>query len=129
MLKKLSIFLILVSICFANHIKWQGDYDKALIQAKKEHKILMVYLIKNNCDKCKKVITNFFTNQPYIDKLNKKVIPVIVNLDTKLSFPREMYWSNEYPTIFFVNSKNEIIIDTFSDEKIFKKLKKYIKKL
>lgn len=50
-------------------------------------------------------------NKPYIDDLNQKVIAVIVNIDNKDSFPIEMYWSNSYPTLFFINSKDETFID------------------
>jgi len=35
---------------------------------------------------------------------------VIVNIDNRHSFPIEMYWSDEYPTLFFVNSQNEVFI-------------------
>ena len=71
----------------------------------------MVLLIKNNCQKCKSIVKELFTNKPYIEKLNKETICVIVNQDTKQDYPREMYWSNTYPKLFFVDSKNEIFID------------------
>jgi len=100
-----------MSIIYANHIQWQGDYDKALLQAREEHKVLMVLLIKNSCHECKNIVTNLFMNKTYIDELNKNVISVIVNIDNKHSFPLEMYWANDYPTLFFVDSQNESFID------------------
>jgi len=115
-MKKILILIITISIItYANHINWQGNYNKALKQAKDENKTLMVLLIKNNCQKCKNIIKNIFMNKSYIDKLNQNIISVIVNIDNKHSFPLEMYWSNEYPTIFFVNSQTE----TFIDEPIY----------
>ena len=109
-MKKLLVLFLIVSIMYANHIKWQGNYDKALQQAREQNKVLMVLLIKHNCQECKDIVKDVFVNKPYIDELNENVIAVIVNIDNKHSFPIEMYWSNKYPTLFFVNSSNEIFI-------------------
>ena len=110
-MKKIFLLLFSISIIYANHVKWQGNYDNALKKARDENKILMVLLIKNDCLKCKKLVRNIFTNQPYIDALNKNLEAVIVNSDNKNSYPIEMYWSNEYPTLFFVDSQNETFIN------------------
>ncbi len=108
---KKIIFLIVLTISIsANHISWRGDYNLALKEAKEKHKILMVLLIKSNCFKCKEVVKNIFTNKKYIDKLNQKVIGVIVNIDNRDSYPIELYWSNIYPTLFFVDSNSERFI-------------------
>jgi thioredoxin-related protein len=109
-MKTILILFFSLSITYANHVKWYGNYDNALKQAKAENKDLIVFLIKNNCKQCKNIVAKIFTNQSYIDKINKNFISVIVNIDDKHSYPREMYWSNEYPTLFFVNSKNEIFL-------------------
>ena len=105
----LSFFLI--SFTYANSISWLGNYDNALKKARDEKKVLMVLLIKNNCKKCKNIVRDIFTNQLYLDKLNQNTVAVIVNIDNKHSFPIEMYWSNTYPTLFFVNSQDETFIN------------------
>ncbi len=110
MKKVLFLLYLLSSFVYANYVKWLGNYDDALQKAKKENKVLMVLLIKNDCQKCKDLVRDVFTNHSYIDKLNKKVISVIVNQDAKHSYPIEMYWSNYYPTLFFVDSKKETFI-------------------
>jgi thioredoxin-related protein len=109
-MKQIFIILFAISMVYANHIKWHGNYEKALKEAREQNKVLMVLLIKNNCQKCKDLVKDIFVNKPYIDELNQNVISVIVNIDNKHSFPIEMYWSNKYPTLFFVDSKNEIFI-------------------
>ena len=101
---------IFASILFSDHILWRGDYENALLEAKEQHKPLMVLLIKNGCDDCSRMIQKFFMDTPYVAKLNNKVISVIVNNDTKANYPREMYWSNIFPTLFIVDSKNEIFL-------------------
>jgi len=104
------LLLISFTVLYANHIKWQWHYEKALQEAQKNHKVLMVLLIKNNCSQCKKLMIKLFMNQKYIDTLNQNVIAIIVNPDTTQNFPREMYWSTNYPTLFFVNSADETFL-------------------
>jgi len=110
-MKRLIIIFFTISSLYANHVKWLGNYDRALQTARDKNKILMVLLIKNDCQKCKNIVKKLFTDTAYIDKLNQNIVAVIVNIDNKHSFPIEMYWSNTYPTIFFVNSQNETFIE------------------
>ena len=98
------------SMLMSNHIFWMGNYDKALQKAREQNKILMVLLIKNNCQKCKNIVKNFFTNKRYITRLNTAFTSVIVNADNKHSYPIEMYWTDRYPTLFFVDPNREIFL-------------------
>ena len=107
-MKTILIIFFTITSVYASHIKWQGDYAKALQQAREENKVLMVLLIKNNCKECKDLVRDLFVDKPYVERLNKETIAVIVNIDNKYSFPIEMYWSKRYPTLFFVNSSNEV---------------------
>jgi thioredoxin-related protein len=113
--------ILFISSLFGEYIYWQGDYNKALKEAKEIKKPLMVLLIENNCSRCKSVIRDVFTNQPYIEKFNKKFISIIVNRDYKYSYPIELYYSNSYPTLFFVDSQNEtFLIEPIYDKNITK---------
>ena len=74
-LKSLLIVYLLASTIYAStHIRWRGGYHDALMEAKKNDKILMVLLIKNDCLECKNIVKNIFTNKPYIDELNKNIV-------------------------------------------------------
>ena len=109
MSKLFIIFLMVVSL-YGSALRWYGDYDTALEKAKEQQKILMVLLINNDSKQSGEMVYKLFTNQPYIKKLKKEVVAVIVNNESKASYPREMYWTNRYPTLFFVNSKSEIFL-------------------
>jgi thioredoxin-related protein len=109
-LKRVFLAFLSISFLYANSISWRGDYNKALQEAQKNHKVLMVLLIKSDCQKCKEVIRDIFTNKSYINRLKKEVVAVIVNIDNKKSYPIELYWSNIYPTLFFVDSSKEIFL-------------------
>ena len=110
MLKIFFIIQILLLNLFANHILWQSNYSKALKQAQQQNKTLMVLLTKDNSQACKDIVKNIFTNQPYLEKLNQKVVAIIVNKNGKVNYPIEMFYSTTFPTLFFVNPTNEIFI-------------------
>jgi len=49
-------------------------------------------------------------NQKYIKKINQNFISVIITYEDKNDYPVEMYYSLEFPTLFFVNSIDESFI-------------------
>ena len=91
----------------ADHIHWLGNYDKALQKAQKEHKPLMVLLVKKECTSCNNVIKKSFMGQEYVKHLNQKFVSVIVTYEGRESYPIEMFYSTSFPTLFFVSSETE----------------------
>jgi len=104
-----ALWLITLSIN-AEHIHWMGNYDKALQKAHKEHKPLMVLLVKKECHSCNEVIKDFFMGQDYIKHLNQKFVSIIVTYEGRESYPIEMLYSTIFPTLFFVNSQTETFL-------------------
>lgn len=99
--------LVLFVSLYADHTRWLGSYDRALEQAKQEHKPLMVLLVKGKCSLCNQIIRENFMNQPYVETLNEQYISVIVTYEGRANYPIEMYYSTEFPTLFFVDSNTE----------------------
>ncbi len=62
----------------------------------------MVLLIKKDYIS-KETLINSFMNQPYIDKINEKFISILITKDQKHSYPIELLYTFEYPTLFFLN--------------------------
>lgn len=107
-MKKIFIgLLILCSILQASHIRWYGDYEKALIIAKKQNKPLMLFIRKKNCNDCQKMLETTFINQPYIDKINKEYISIIATYEDENSYPIELFYTQQFPALFFISSKDE----------------------
>jgi len=107
---------ILLTLCFfiisihADHVHWLANYDKALQKAQKEHKPLMVLLVKKECPSCNDVIKNSFMGQKYVTLLNQKFVSVIVTYEGRESYPIEMFYSTIFPTLFFVSSQTEVFL-------------------
>ena len=123
-------FYILISLFTltlnAAHVSWYGDFDKAHKQAIEKNKMLMVLLIKKDCDPCQEAIKTTFINQPYIDKINDKFISVIVTKNQKKSYPIEMLYTFTYPTLFFLDDKELFVCDPIRGEISPDKLKNYL---
>lgn len=115
MLRFNKIVLFLFVFCVgsflqASHVRWYSDYEKALLIAKKQNKPIMLFLRKKNCDNCKKMFITTFLNQNYIDKINNNFINIIATFDDKNSYPIELFYTSEFPTIFFISPKDEAYI-------------------
>ena len=108
------VFVLLLSSLSANHINWYANYDKAHEEALKEGKGIMIFLIKKDCDICKKTLQKTFMNQSYIDTINSNFVSVIVVKNQKSSYPLEMLYTLEYPVVFFLDN-----IELFSCNPIY----------
>ena len=67
----------------------------------------MVVLRKKNCNDCQKIFEITFLNQDYIEKLNNKYISVILTYENKNDYPVEMFYTLDFPALFFINSDDE----------------------
>ena len=109
-IKFILFWLLFPLVIFANHVQWLGDYDKALQKAHKEHKPLLVLVVKHKDPLSNKIIKDHFMNHAYVDVINQKMVPVIVTYEGRSSYPIEMYYTRVFPTLFFVDTKTETFI-------------------
>ncbi len=104
-MKRYLLFLLLPYVLLAEHVMWQSDYEKARVQALQENKGIMVFLIEKECLQCTKMLQTTFINQAYIAKINEVYVPVLITKDQQSSYPIEMLYTVEYPTTFFLTSR------------------------
>lgn len=109
-IKFILFWLLVTLISSANHVQWLGDYDTALQLAHKEHKPLLVLVVKHKDLLSNTIIKNHFMNHDYVDTINQKMVPVIVTYEGRSSYPIEMYYTRVFPTLFFVDTKTEIFM-------------------
>ena len=107
MLRQLCLLWLLTLFTYANHVHWLGDYDKALHQAFKEHKPLLVLVVKKDSKICNIILHTQFMNHSYIDTINEKFIAVMVTYEGRTSYPIEMYYTTVFPSLFFVDTQTE----------------------
>ena len=107
---KYLLLWLLPLLLSANFVNWLGNYDVAHQKALKEHKPLLVLVVKKNNPLSSQIIKNSFMDQDYVDVINAKMVPVIVIYEGVLSYPIEMYYTTVFPTLFFVDSSKETFL-------------------
>jgi hypothetical protein len=83
-------------------VQWHSDYESAHKKALQSNKKLFILLVDK---KNQNFITKNFTNQSYIDKINKNFIAIYIQKDQKSSYPIELLYTLEYPSLFFLNNE------------------------
>lgn len=118
MMKTLLLLVFINLSVFAAHIddyakemNFQRDYNTALVQAKKENKILVMVLGADYCPWCRKFERKTLSSKLIKPKLNNEVITLVVDKKFDIdSFPKK-FRTNYTPMVFFINPKDESIIE------------------
>lgn len=98
------LFSLLLSLSLnASYINWQGDYESAHREALAQNKSLLILLVNKNQKATQKLLQETFMNQPYIEEINKNFISILVTKGQKSSYPIELLYTLEYPTLFFLD--------------------------
>lgn len=111
MYKIILILILLLSNLSSNNIpnniSWYSSYDKALIVAQKEKKNMMLFIASSKNNKSKEILKRYFQNQDYIKYLNKNFVNVLITVEHKTSYPIELFYTTNFPSIFFSSYKDE----------------------
>lgn len=127
---KFLLTLLFTTICLANSVSWYGSYDKAFTLAQKEKKNLMILIVSTKNNKSNEILKNCFQNKNYIDYLNKNYINILVNVDYKISYPIELFYTTKFPSLFFASYKDEtFLVNPIYDLKDKKEIISILKKL
>ena len=96
---------------FANEMGFERDYNAALLKSKKENKILVMVLGADYCPWCRKFESKTLSDETVKLYLNENMVTLIVDKKyDKDSFPTK-YATDFTPMVFFIDPKNEDIID------------------
>jgi hypothetical protein len=106
--KHLLLSFLLTLSLFCQTLSWRGGYDKAHAEARAQHKVLMVLVVKARDPLSQKIIQTVFMHQPYLETLNVKTVPVIVTFD-QCAYPIELYYTTTFPTLFLVDPQTELL--------------------
>ncbi len=92
---------------FAKNMGYYRDYESALVQAKKENKVIMMVLVGDYCPWCRKFERKTLQRAMVAINIQKNFIPLIVdkNLD-KENYP-EIYSQTSVPAVNFIEPKTQ----------------------
>lgn len=102
-----------VTAAHADSVKWQTDFNKAVAQAKADHKLVMVDVFTDWCGWCKKLDKDVYSNAKVSEKLSKDFVACKINPE-KNSANRQLankFGTRGYPHIVFVNGDGKKVYE------------------
>jgi len=125
-MKKIVLLLLMTLTLFGANAKdaafmldYKEVYKVALNEAKKEHKVLMMVIVKEPCPYCDKLVENTLDTQTIKDKLTN-FIPLIISYDA--NYP-DKFRPPFRPMTLFINPDNSTILKSlagYRDVDVFK---------
>jgi len=94
----------------------ESSYEKAHQKAVKEDKILMVYLTQKGCHRCRDELVKILQNKKLRLAIEKSALFVVVLKNQKESYPIEMLYTSEYPTLFFLDKRELFLCEALRGE-------------
>lgn len=104
---KLLFLIFITTVLYAEHIRWSNDFEKSLIEAKQTDKEILLLVLKKESLRSKTIFNDIFIKEDVANIINKKYIAVVVFFEDKNSYPIELFYTQIFPTLFFVSSKDE----------------------
>ena len=92
---------------------FEGSWEEALVESESTEKLIFVDSYTTWCGPCKKMSKNTFTDQTVGDYFNNNFISLKIDMEKPMG--REFgqkYPVSAYPTLFFIDSKGEIVKKT-----------------
>lgn len=117
-MKKLLLPLFLVTLLSAD-LGWSDDYKKALVDAKKEKKLVYILITSSTCGWCQKFKDTTLQDDKVIARLKKEFITVQLVRDFD-NIP-EGFESSPVPRHYFTDSNGVILYNSLGhrDEDMF----------
>jgi len=107
-IKKLFVaFLILLSTQLSAEVVWQKNFSQSLELAKKDQKVLMLFVESKSCRWCKKMKNRTLSDERVIKRLKPYVSLKVMRDD--IDVMRELPSIHGVPTIFFMTANKKIL--------------------
>ncbi len=106
-MKNLIFAIIFASSLYSYELNWIHDYDKALYQAKKEHKDVYLFVGADKCRFCDRFKDMTLSKKEVMDRLNRDFIPLYMSRDQHKIPSR--FEVKGVPRHYFLTSDGKII--------------------
>ncbi|MEM9261756.1 MAG: thioredoxin family protein, partial [Bacteroidota bacterium] len=119
-LSLLSLSLFLTLGISAQGIEFfHGSWEEALAKASAEDKLIFVDAYASWCGPCKKMAANVFPKKEVGDYFNTNFINVKYDMEKEESTEfRETHSVRAFPTLLFINGKNEVVHKTVGGKQV-----------
>ncbi|MBU0631787.1 thioredoxin family protein [bacterium] len=105
-MKKVLVFMLLALSLYANEasvaakkLGYINSFDEGIAKAKKEHKMMMLVLVRDGCPWCKR-LENDTLSDSFITDETKNFVNVLIDRNAKMP---DYYRTPIVPVVYFVN--------------------------
>jgi len=88
----------------AKRLGVESDYATAVERAQKEHKMLVMVIVKKHCRWCDKIIDKTLSDPLVKEKLEKDYITLVIDKDG--AYPND-FKENFFPSIFYIDAATQ----------------------
>jgi len=105
----LFLFLLVSSLYSAN-LDWSNDYKKALVDAKKENKLVYIFITSDSCKWCRKFENTTLQDKEILKRLYSEFITIHLSRDRD-TIPKQ-FKTAPIPRHYFTDSKGNILYNS-----------------
>jgi thioredoxin-related protein len=108
-MRPLLLAALFASVLCAEPVRWIGDYDAAVAEAKKTHRLLMLFLSKPHCKSCRFMKEKVLTDQKVQSYLQAHFVSAELDLNDR-TLP-EKYRMRLSPVFTFLDPEADEIVE------------------
>ncbi len=108
--KLLTLTFLLATTLWGTELPWRSDYARALAEAKKAGKNLMIFIEAKHCPYCEKMKQEVLSDPDVVRSVQEGFVPVRLLIDDPI-VKREFPKTSVTPTIYFITPKKELLMD------------------
>jgi thioredoxin-related protein len=106
-MKKILLILLFLFTTLHADLAWM-EYDKALLEAKKTDKTIMVMLGRGSCGVCNYMKSVVFRDKKVLTQMDEKILAVYIELDFD-DIPNNLEFIGT-PTFHFLNKEEKTVL-------------------
>lgn len=106
-MKNLLFIILLATTLFSANLDWPSDYDQALVDAKKQDKLIYLFITSDNCKWCKKFANTTLQDKLIKKRLHSEFITIHMSRD-KYSIPKQ-FETAPVPRHYFTDTEGNIL--------------------
>ena len=108
--------LLLISTLDAVELNWEHNFNNALATAKKEHKMVYLFIGADNCKHCERFKKQTLSNKTLIEKMKKEYVLLFMSRDQheipdgfeKYGVPMHYFLTAEGKTVAVIQGSREL---------------------
>lgn len=107
--------ILLATLLYSDNLGWSHDYKKALVDAKKHHKLVYVLITSENCKWCRKFESTTLQDKTILKRLYKEF--EVVHLSREKDSVPEKFKTSPIPRHYFLDADGKVLYNSLGHRK------------